>query len=519
MEHKVLLRAVNISKMFPGVKALDNVTFELRAGEVHAVVGENGAGKSTLMHILSGVFSPESGSIYLNGRKVKIEGHHHAERLDIATVYQELSLVEKLTVAENIFASRQPTNRLGLIKWQTLYRKTEELTEMLGSKIKPKTVVQDLKPADRQMVEIAKALSLRPKILILDEPTSSIGIAETENLFRVIKRLRDEGIGIVYVSHNLDEVFELADRITVLRDGKYVGTVERKEATVQQIIQMMVGRVIERIYGRKRTSLPKEKIIFSVRGFSKTGVFDNICFQLRQGEILGITGLVGSGRTDVARAIFGLDIPDRGELFLEDEKLPLSNPHYLIQRGIGFVPEDRKEQGLFLKMSVKDNIIAPGMGKCSMYGLINDRKTEKIAKKYVKRLNIVTPSLHQPVFTLSGGNQQKVLLAMWLAIEPKVLIVDEPTRGVDIAAKGDIHLLLDQLAANGVGIVLISSELPEILSLSDRVIVMRVGEIVGEFPITEADENKIMEKASGVSCQSHLSKIGENLFCHLRLGK
>lgn len=499
MADQILLQAINISKTFPGVKALDNVNFELLPGEVHAVVGENGAGKSTLMHILSGVLSPDSGSINLDGRNVKIENHHYAEQLGIATVYQELSLVEKLTVAENIFASRQPINRLGMIKWQTLYRKTEELLEMLGSKIKPKTVVQELKSADRQIVEIAKALSLRPKILILDEPTSSMGIGEAKILFRVIKRLRNKEIGIIYVSHNLDEVFELADRITVLRDGKYIGTVERKEATIQQIIQMMVGRLIKGIYGRKRTSSPKERVIFSVKALSKTGAFENISFQLREGEILGIAGLVGSGRTDVARAIFGLDTPDSGEIFLENQKLPFSNPHYLIQKGIGFVPGDRKEQGLFLKMSVKDNIIAPGLKKYSTYGLVSDKKGEKIAKKYIKRLNIVTSTLHRPVLVLSGGNQQKVLLAIWLALEPEVLIVDEPTRGVDVATKKDIHLLLDRMAAEGMGIILISSELPEILSLSDRILVMRGGKILDEFPIAEADENKIMEKASGVS--------------------
>ncbi len=510
MADNTILQLRGISKAFPGVLALDQVDFDLRRGEVHALVGENGAGKSTLMHIVGGIYRPDSGDILVGGRPVRFRGAHDAAMQGISVVYQELSLAPNLSVAENIFANRQPVRAWNLIDWDALEGRSRELLGLFNLDLPPRTPVKHLSAAQQQVIEILKAMSYRPQVLVLDEPTSSLTALDTELLFRNMERLKAEGTSIIYISHHLREVFRVADRVTVLRDGHRVESLSAAGLTEDALIRRMVGRTLGNIYGERNCEIGPE--YFCVDGLA-----------LRRGEILGVAGLVGSGRTEFARALFGAEriasgachVPKTGSngtriaprcwgtVTLDGRPLHIRSPSQAIAAGIGYLTEDRKDQGLFLRMTVRDNCIAPSLSRfAGRLGMMDERLIGEFAEAARSRFGIITPSVRQTVRNLSGGNQQKVLLAMWMGIAPKVLIADEPTRGVDVGAKSEIYRLLRQLAASGVGIILISSDLLEILGLADRIIVMRQGGIAGEFARREATEENIIACAAGVGLES-----------------
>jgi ribose transport system ATP-binding protein len=491
----VMLEVRDVSKAFPGTQALDHVSLSVRKGEVHAVLGENGAGKSTLMLILAGVHQRDSGEILLEGRPIEIHDPHHAQILGISMVHQDLSLAPPLSVAENMFANRQPLNRLGLIDYPQLYQQTRDALAPFELDIDPRVTVRDLSVALQQVIEIATALSRSAKVLILDEPTSALTGHETAILFRIIRRLCEQGVTILYISHKLSEALEIADRFTVLRDGHVVGTVDTKGASEDDIVHMMVGRELGQYY--PDMGQPTEECLFEARGLSGHR-FKNVSFKLQRGEVLGLAGLAGAGRTDMARAIFGTDPLTAGEIYLHGKRVAIHSPADAVALGLGYVPEDRKEAGLFLSLTVRENTVAASLRQFSGVIFMDHRKVLTAAAEMVRSLDIKTPSLEQQVMNLSGGNQQKVMLAKWLVIKPKVLIVDEPTRGVDVGVKADVHRLLRDLANRGVGVIMISSELPEILGMSDRILVMREGRVVGEVPHAEATEENVMGYAAGV---------------------
>lgn len=489
----MLLKLKGINKYFPGVKALENINFTLGKGEVHALCGENGAGKTTLMNILTGNLQPDGGNIYLNGNEVSISGPGHAAALGIAIVYQQLSLVDNLSVADNIFANTQPRNKWGFINYKALNEKTDILLKNLNIKnISPETLLSGLSPGQKQMVEIAKALSKDPDILILDEPTASISEQETQTLFTIIKELKREGKAIIYISHRMREIFQIADKVTVLKDGTSQGTSPIVEINSQKLIQKMVGRqLLEELKGQ---SYAQKDELIRVKELSGKG-FENISFSLRKGEILGLAGLVGAGRSEIAQTIFGY-LPIRsGNIFVNGIRKEILHPADAIEAGIGYIPEERKSQGLFLDKPVSDNILASCLKAATEKNVYKEAKAEKIAKNFTEKLKIKTPHVQQKVINLSGGNQQKVVLAKWLLANPEVLIVDEPTHGIDVGAKAEIYQLLREQAAQGKGILLISSELPELLALADRIIVVKEGKIAGELSAKEASEESIISLA------------------------
>jgi ABC-type sugar transport system ATPase subunit len=489
-----VLAARGIRKSFGGVRALKGVDFEVNRREIHAVVGENGAGKTTLMMILSGVYPPDAGQVWLEGVPVSFESPGAARAAGVSTVFQELSLAPNLDVAENIFANRQPTRALGFIDRRRLRDEARRWLERVGLTCSPDTTVGQLSLADQQLVEIAKALSLHAKVLILDEPTSALAEAEVEKLFEIIRRLRDEGTAVVYISHKLKEVFDVADRATVLRDGERMGTLKVADVTPDDVIRLMVGRVLGDMYPGKSQAIGET--VLEVRGLSREGSLHEVSLAVRAGEILGVAGLSGAGRTEMARCIFGIDRKDAGEVFLRGERAIIHSPEDAIRLGIGYLPEDRQTQGLFLQMSLRENVTAACLRDFTRLGFLNPHLAATVASDYVKHLRIITPTVEQQVANLSGGNQQKVLLAKWLATKPVALIADEPTRGVDVGAKAEIHQILRQFAAQGAGVIMISSELPEIMGMSDRIVVMHEGRITGEFDAAAATEEAIMACAA-----------------------
>ncbi|MCL2165486.1 MAG: sugar ABC transporter ATP-binding protein [Oscillospiraceae bacterium] len=494
-----ILEVKGIVKTFPGVKALNGVDLRVKKGEVHAIVGENGAGKSTLMLTLGGVYKPDAGEVYLEGKKVQFDSPYDANKCGISVVYQELSLVQSLSVAENIYANRQPVRALSIIDKKLLYKKTEEMLSLFKTdNIKPDTLVKDLSMANQQVVEILKAMSFNPKILILDEPTSSLTEIETKQLFENIRTLKKKGIACIYISHHLSELFEIADTVTVLKDGAYVCDAAIKDVDEDFLITNMVGRKIENIYCIRDKKLRNNAVkVLEVKGLSRKSAFKNINFHIRQGEIVGFAGLVGAGRTELGRSIFGAEPPDAGTITLEGKRLSFRNPNQAIRNRIAYMTEDRKALGLYLDFDIESNFIANRIKDFSKNGFVLNRGSSKNAENTVKNLRIVTPSVHQLVVNLSGGNQQKVLLGAWLGINPKVLIVDEPTRGVDVGAKSEIYTILRELANSGIAIMMISSDLPEILGMSDRIIVMKEGEISGELDCSEATEDRVISLAAG----------------------
>ncbi|RME60306.1 MAG: sugar ABC transporter ATP-binding protein [Caldilineae bacterium] len=495
-----ILRLVEITKTFPGVRALDRVTFDVVPGEIHGLVGENGAGKSTLMKILTGAYTADSGRIELRGQQVSIPNPRAAQLLGIAIIHQELAVLPELSVAENVFLGREPTGRLGLIDWPRLYRQTEALLERLGIELDARTRVGDLTIAEQQMVEIAKALSLNADILVMDEPTSALTERETDILFRLIQGLRDQGVTIIYISHRMEEIFQICDRVTVMRDGQHIDTRSIQELTPEEVVRLMVGRAITDMYPPPGESFGPVRL--EVRDLHRPPRLQGVSLTLRSGEILGLAGLVGSGRTDLVRAIFGADPVERGEIWVDGQPALVGSPAEAMALGMGFVPEDRKTQGLFLNRNVRQNTIIARLRELSRWGgFINFRQANAEAQRYVEELDIRTPSLEQLVRNLSGGNQQKVIIARWMARAPKILILDEPTRGIDVGAKAEIHGLMRRLANEGVAILMISSELPEVLGVSDRVLVMREGKIVAEFNREEATQDKVMLYATGSQAQ------------------
>lgn len=494
-----ILEARGIVKTFPGVKALNGVDLKVKKGEVHALVGENGAGKSTLMLTLGGIHKPDAGEIYLDGEKVHFNTALEANEKGISIVYQELSLVPNLSVAENIFANRQPTKLFNMIDWKKLHNKTREMLSMFGiDNIDPETLVKDLSIANQQVVEILKAMSYNPKVLILDEPTSSLTEVEVKQLFRNIRILKDKGISFIYISHHLHEIFEIADTITVLRDGEYICDANVRDIGDDFLVTKMVGRKIENIYGKRDEEAVIGDVLFEAKGISRDGVFQNIDLQVRKGEIVGLAGLVGAGRTEIGRAIFGAEPVEAGKMVLDGKEIKITSTLDAIRNRIGYMSEDRKSQGLFLGFSIKNNLISNHLEDFSKNGFIRQNLVEENGHACVDRFCVVTPSTEQIVGNLSGGNQQKVLLATWFGINPKLLIVDEPTRGVDVGARSEIYDLLRELAKTGVGIILISSDLPEILGVSDRIIVIREGRIAGSLNRDEANEERVVALAAGV---------------------
>lgn len=493
----VLVQMEGIDKRFPGVHALDNCRFELRAGEVHALCGENGAGKSTMMKILSGIYPKDAGRILYKGREVEIDSPKAAQLLGISIIHQELNLMPHLTVAQNIFIGREPRKGLRfLLDDKAMDEQTSELFESMHLKLDPRTRVADLSVAKQQMVEIAKALSYNSEVLIMDEPTAALTDTEIEELFRIIRQLRAKGVGIVHISHRMEEIKQIADRITVMRDSRYVDTLDAKDVTIDRIIGLMVGRTI---YDAK-PELPKRPsadVVLEVKHLNRDRVLRDISFNLRRGEILGFAGLMGAGRTEVARAVFGADPISSGEVYIKGQRASIKSPGDAVKHGIGYLSEDRKRFGLALGMDVETNIVLASFKKfLSRLGWVNQNKTRSTSETHVQSLAIKTPSIQQKVKNLSGGNQQKVIIGKWLTANTDILIFDEPTRGIDVGAKSEIYKLLNDLARQGKSVIMISSELPEILRMSHRVIVMCEGRITGELPIGEATQEKIMTYAT-----------------------
>ncbi|ADL41469.1 ABC transporter related [Caldicellulosiruptor obsidiansis OB47] len=499
-----ILEMVHITKEFPGVKALDDVTFKVKKGEIHALVGENGAGKSTLMKILSGVYpyGTYSGDIFIEGKKQHFRNIKDSEHAGVAIIYQELTLVKGMTVGENIFLGREPVVN-GIINWNKVYADSKKLFEKLNIEIDVYEKVENLGIGQQQMVEIAKAISKDSKILILDEPTAALTESETKQLFRILKDLKNHGVTCIYISHRLEEIFEIADTVTVLRDGKTISTDPISALTEDEIIRRMVGRELTQRF--PKVPHKAKRTIMEVRNFSvydkdnpEKKIIDNVSFEIKEGEILGISGLMGAGRTELFMSIFGA-YPGRkeGEIWLDGKKIEINNPREAIEHGICYLSEDRKRYGLVLMMDIKDNILLPNYQKFANGGIINIPKSLSTALDYVGKLRIKIASPFQRVENLSGGNQQKVIIAKWLLANPKVLILDEPTRGIDVGAKFEIYNLMNQFVEHGVGIVMISSELPEILGMSDRILVMQKGKIAGELMADEATQEKIMTLATG----------------------
>jgi ribose transport system ATP-binding protein len=495
----ILLTLKGVSKAFPGVQALNNVDFDLRRGEVHALVGENGAGKSTLMKILAGVYEKDAGEIVLDGQPIEVRNVHHARQLGISIIFQELSQVPQLTVAQNIFLGDEPRGILGVLNERAMIQRAAALLEEYHIGLNPVALLGRLSAAERQLAEIAKAVSLGSKILIMDEPTSALTIDETDNLFRIITILQAREVGIVYISHRMNEISQVADRITVLRDGNNVGMFGVTEVTTDEVVRLMVGRELEAVNSAHR-SPEAERIsagqapALELRGLSRDGVLRDVSFTLKPGEILGLAGLVGSGRSEVARAIFGIDRFDAGEILIDGKDVLIRHPGDAMAAGVALLPEDRRQQGLFLQLTVERNVVLPILQDLSRAGVVNAPACRRTTVDFIERLNIRPPDPTRVVQFLSGGNQQKVVLSKWLASGPKVFIMDEPTAGIDVGSKAEIHLLMRNLADGGVGILLISSDMPEIINVSDRVLVMHDGMILGEFSHEEVTQEKIMSK-------------------------
>ena len=494
MSDNAIVLMKHITVEFPGVKALDNVDFELQRGEVHILLGENGAGKSTLMKVLSGVYKRNAGTVTVDGVEVDFEGTKDAKKAGINIVHQELNLIPHLTVAENILLGNEPRHA-GVISWKKLYQNAADVLLKLGVDLKPKARLKNLSVAQQQMVEIAKCVSFNSKIIVFDEPTSSLTDKEIDALFDIIADLKKKGVSIVYITHRFDEIKRIGDRATILRDGCYISTVDVATTSVDEMVRMMVGRELKEMF--PKVAVPIGDTIFEARNFKTKEKLRGCSFSIRSGEILGISGLMGAGRTELARAIIGADSVESGEIYLDEKKLLIRSPADAVRKGIGLLPEDRKYHGLILGMSVGDNITLSKLKGTLKYGMIN-RKNEQIeAEKYVEAMSIKTPSLKQKTKFLSGGNQQKVVIGKWLMTEGRVLIFDEPTRGIDVGAKTEIYSIMCQLANEGLAIIMISSELPEILGMSDRILVMNNGEIVGEMNRDEATQEKIMLYATG----------------------
>jgi len=484
-----------ISKSFPGVQALSNVHLTVRRGTVHALMGENGAGKSTLMKVLIGMYGADEGTITFDGRPVQIDNTQQALRMGISMIHQELSAEPYMTVAENIFLGREPVGRFGLIDKKKMVADTRALLDRLEIRIDPNRVMRELSVANTQMVEIAKAISYNSRLIIMDEPTSAITEREVAHLFQMIRTLQAQGVGVIYITHKMDEVFQIADEITVLRDGQYIDTVAASRTDRNGLIAMMVGRELTNLFPKEDAAIGE--VVLSVRNLTRNGVVRDVSFDLRRGEILGLAGLMGAGRTEVIEGIFGIKAVDAGEITIRGKPVRIKSPADAIQHGMALLTEDRKLTGIMGVLSVRDNMMVASMANYAKAGFLNKRLIDDTCAREKVRLELKTPSLDQVIRLLSGGNQQKVLVSRWLLTVPDILILDEPTRGIDVGAKSEIHRLMSKLAQEGKAIVMISSELPEILGMSDRVLVMHEGRVGGEFARKDATQESIMRAATG----------------------
>ena len=489
-----ILEMRNVKKSFPGVQALDGVDFELERGEVHAILGENGAGKTTLIKILTGIYSIDEGGIYINGQQTEINNVHDAQRYHIAAIHQELCLVPHTTVAENVYLGREVKDKMGLMNDRTMNEETQKLFDSLGVAIQADNVVASYSIAQQQLVEIVKALALNAEILVMDEPTSSLTENEVKLLFNTIRLLKKKGTSIIYISHRMDEIFEISDRVSVLRDGKYIGTRITSKTSRKELVEMMIGRTLDQFY--IKDSVPQAETCLQVKNFTREGVFYDVNLDVKRGEILGISGMVGSGRTELARALFGIDPVDSGEIWLEGKKIALRHtPADALNTGIALIPENRKEQGLFLTNTLLFNLTIGILDRFFKFLTWRRKDEEKAAQKSVDDLAIRATSLEQMMVNLSGGNQQKVVIARCLTLSPRVLILDEPTRGVDVGAKAEIYDIMNKLTKEGVSIIMISSELPEIINMSDRVAVMHKGRIMATLEGKDINQEKIISYA------------------------
>lgn len=494
MEKKIVLSLRGITKSFPGVKALDGIYLDFYEGEVHSLCGENGAGKSTLMKILCGVYSLDQGEIYMNGKKETIRNPLDSLEKGQSIIFQEFNLVDALSIAENIFMGRLSNKNGSWINWKGINEQAKELMKRVGYDIDPTTLVKDLSVAEKQMVEIAKALSYHSKVIIMDEPSATLTTSEVEKLFKIINDLRKDGVTVIYISHKLEEVMEISDRVSILRDGKIISTNPVEELTRDKIVENMVGRTVDQEYP-KRPSPPKADapIVLEAKGLTRKGVFENISFQLRKGEILGFAGLIGSGRTEIVRAIFGADKLTSGEVFINGKPVQVKTPKRATRYGLALLTEDRKHQGLHLDMPLSKNVSSANLNAITKHGFLNRSEEKKICDSYIKTLAIKTPSSEQKALNLSGGNQQKVVLAKWLFADSNIIILDEPTRGIDVGAKMEIYNLMNRLIEEGKSIIMISSELPELIAMSDRVIVVYEGQLKGVLTGEEIRAENIMQ--------------------------
>ncbi|NYJ15458.1 ribose transport system ATP-binding protein/inositol transport system ATP-binding protein [Rhizobium leguminosarum] len=490
-----LLQVENVRKEFAGNVALDNVSFRLRRGTVHALMGENGAGKSTLMKIIAGIYTPDAGEFYLNNLPIKLSSPLDALDNGIAMIHQELNLMNHMTVAENIWIRREPRNRFGLVDHQELRASTYRLFKELGIDLDPEEKVGQLSVASRQMVEIAKAVSYQSDVLIMDEPTSALTEREVEHLFRIIRTLREQGRGIIYITHKMNELFEIADEVSIFRDGRHIATKPSSELSRDEVIRMMVGREISQMFPKVESKIGE--VVLSVRNLGLKGVFADVSFDLHAGEILGIAGLVGAGRSNIAETIFGVTPATSGTIAIGGKEVKITSPGVAMENGMAFLTEDRKESGCFLLLDIQQNMqVAALHGGYVKHGFVQQRRLAEDCEEMKTTLRVKTPSMDEKILNLSGGNQQKVLIGRWLLTKPKVLVLDEPTRGIDVGAKAEIHRMISTLASTGVAVIMISSELPEILGMSDRVVTIRQGRLAGILDRADADQVKIMELAA-----------------------
>ena len=487
---KVFLELKNVSKQFPGVKALSNVSLTINKGEIHALVGENGAGKSTLMKILSGAYKRDGGDIFIEGSRAEIHGPKEAEALGISIIYQELNLIPGLTVAENIYLGRQPRKN-GCIAWKRMFCDAEKLLQELGIELDVKALVRGLSIAQRQMVEIAKAVSCNAKLVIMDEPTSSLTHQETQLLFKIMENIKEKGNAVIFITHRMDEIFSICDRLSVLRDGCYIGTSDVRDISRDELITMMIGRKLTQQYPDRNSKIGE--ILLEVSEITDGKKVGPLSFEVHRGEVVGFYGLVGAGRTELMRLLFGADRKKGGTIKLRGEEIKIHSPKESIKRGIGFVTEDRKGEGLFLPFSCAFNISLVSLRKIRKYGILNLKKEKEAAERYIKELNIVTPSRNQKAALLSGGNQQKIVVSKWLFSDLDLMILDEPTRGIDVGAKREIYEIINVLAEEGKAVIVVSSEMEEIMGISDRIYVMRDGALSGEVKKEEFSQERISD--------------------------
>ncbi len=494
-----IVRLENLKKHFPGVRALDGVSMSVRAGEVHALIGENGAGKSTLVKLLTGVHTPDGGRILVDGSPVELKSPQDAHALGITAIHQEASVFPNLSVTENIFMGHLDSSGYGLLDWKTMRRRTEKLLGRFGVALSPDARVKDLSIAQRQQIEIVKALSLNARVIIMDEPTSTLSLREIRQLYDLVRRLKAEGTAIVFISHKFDEIFEITDVYTVLRDGKFAGSGAVKDATGETLVRMMAGSSVGGLFP-DRTPNPGE-VALQVEKISLAGAFEDVSFGVRRGEIVGFFGLIGSGRSEVMQSIFGVRTPDTGRVRINGEDLRLGSPRDAMNRGLVYVPEDRQLQGIILDMKIYENVTLPFLKRVTKLGFTRRRKEYEITEVFAKRLSLRASSYAQAVESLSGGNQQKVVLSKWLATDPSVLILDEPTRGIDVGTKAAVHQFIGELADRGFAIIVVSSELHEVIGMSDRVLVMREGRVAGEFRGTETSSDAVLSTAIGAASE------------------